>query len=78
MREIYANSKAANIFFSEALKEFSEIKDSEYSYSKILSSSLHPGAIYTDRFKTDGKAIWYLILINIFYRLLTLLLFKDE
>lgn len=76
MWKMYANSKAANVFFSDALKELSETKN--FEYSKILSSSLHPGAVYTDIFRTDGKSIWYKILIHVLYKPFMLLLFNDK
>lgn len=75
MWKMYCNSKAANVLFSEALKELSELKDSEYS--KILSASAHPGAVFTEISRTDGKA-WYIKLgVNILKPLMSIF-FKNE
>jgi len=75
MWKMYAVSKAANVYFSEALKELSEIKD--YEYRKILSASVHPGAVFTEISRTDGKAIYYKILMFLFKPIM-ILFFKNE
>lgn len=75
MWKMYAVSKAANVYFSEALKELSEIKD--YEYKKILSASVHPGAVFTEISRTDGKAIYYKIL-TLLFKPMMIIFFKNE
>jgi len=72
---MYAVSKAANIFFSEAIKELSEKK--EFDYNKLLSAALDPGCVYTEIFRTDGKAFIYKIFMA-FLRPIMWIFFKDE
>ncbi len=73
--KMYANSKAANVFFSEALKDLSANKDSQYN--KILSASLHPGAVYTEIARADGKVLFYKI-IAIIGKPVMWVFFKNE
>lgn len=72
---IYAISKAANIFFSEALKQYSETKSDETS--KIKAVALHPGAVLTEFTRTEGRSALSKALIWIFYPIIRLF-FKDE
>jgi len=72
---IYAISKAANIYFSEALKQYSESRSDEIS--KIKAVSLHPGAVLTELYHTEGRSALFKALIWIFYPVIKMF-FKDE
>ncbi len=73
--KIYALSKAANVFFSEALKDLSNKE--EFEYTKILSAAAHPGAVYTEIGRTDGKAFIYKIFMC-FFRPIMWIFFKNN
>ncbi len=73
--KMYSITKAANIFFSEALKDLSEKK--EFEYTKILSAAPHPGAVYTEIGRTDGKDFKYKIFMWVF-RPIAWIFFKNE
>ncbi len=72
---IYSISKAANIFFSEALKEFSEGRVDELS--KIKSAALHPGVVLTEFTRTEGRGLFFKALVWTFSPLIKLF-FKSE
>jgi hypothetical protein len=72
---IYAISKAANIYFSEALKQFSENRTDEIS--KIKSAALHPGAVLTEFTRTESRSLLSKTLIWAFSPIIRLF-FKNE
>lgn len=58
MFPVYSLSKAANVLFTEALKDFSETRK---EFRKIKSACVHPGPCFTEFTRTEGKPLWFKI-----------------
>ena len=71
----YSVSKAANIFFTEIIKKFSEEKLKE---NEIKSVCVHPGIVNSEITRVYGKNVFIRYLLNIFGKPLMYLIFKDE
>ena len=75
MFNAYGISKAANIFLSEAIQNYSE----EYlKENQIKSACVHPGAVYTEISRVDGKPFYIQFFMYLFGKPLMFLFFKDE
>lgn len=72
---IYGISKAANILFTEALKDFSEKRKDELS--KIKTVSLHPGVVHTEFTRSEGRSLVIQSIIFLFWPFMKIF-FKDE
>jgi len=72
---VYAASKAANIFFSEGIKEFCENRKD--GISNICSAAVHPGVVLTEFMRTEGKSFLTKTLIWIIKPLFGIF-FKNE
>lgn len=70
----YGISKAANIYFSEFLTEYSK-KNNKLSQMKAVT--VHPGGVNTEISRTKGKGIMIKLIMG-FFRPFMYLFFKDE
>ena len=72
---IYGISKAANVFFTETLKEFSENKK---EFSKLKIACVHPGPCFTEFTRIEGKPLWFKVLMLLLGHVCMSLFIKDE
>lgn len=75
MFPIYSLSKAANVLFTEALKELSE---SRKEFRKIKSACVHPGPCFTEFTRIDGKPLWFKIFMVFLAHFFMCIFIKSE